>query len=174
MYAKRRLLAVKRPIHPTPKRMHFADSRPKKSLHRLRIFSKNRIQLLPLHTVRILEARRERIERLLVQPDEMVRPLLHEELADQDVPRDARDALVDLPHGARVQVAVLRVDLGRDVRLERRVDVAHGGVVRAPRVDREAVLLGEERREALHVGRGRRDVDHALEADVFVQPDGPA
>ena len=51
---------------------------------------------------------------------------------------------------------------------ERLVDVPHGRVVRAPRVDGETVLLGEEVLEERHVRCVQRDVDHALEADVLV------
>lgn len=48
------------------------------------------------------------------------------------------------------------------------------GVVCAPCVDSETVFASEEVFEKDPVWRLRRDVDHALESDILVQPDRPA
>ncbi len=53
------------------------------------------------------------------------------------------------------------------------VDVLHVLVIPAPEVHAEGFLFREEGGEEAHPGARGRDVDHALVADVFVEPDGP-
>ena len=120
------------------------------------------------------EALRDRVDLGLALPDEVVRPLLHHELRDEDVARETGDTALELPDGVRVQVLVLLRDLVLDVLHERVVELVDGAVVGAPGVDGEALLLGEEVLEEGHVLGFGVDVDHALETDILVEPDRPA
>ena len=119
------------------------------------------------------EALRDLVDLRLALAPEVLSPLLHQELRHKDVAREPPNAVRQLPHGRGVQRLVLGADFIPDELGERFVDVADLRVVGAPRVDREPVLLREEVLEERHVRRLARDVHHALEADVFVQPDRP-
>lgn len=59
----------------------------------------------------------------------MFSPFLDEELADENVPRKAGDAVAELPYWGRVDGAELVRDFLNDVIEERLVDVADGGVI---------------------------------------------
>lgn len=104
----------------------------------------------------------------------MFSPFLDEELADENVPRKAGDAVAELPYWGRIDGAELVRDFLNDVIEERLVDVADGGVICTPCIDGEAVLLGEVFFKEGHVGCVGRDVDHPLEANVLIRPDRPA
>ncbi len=83
----------------------------------------------------------------------MLCPLLHEELAYQDVAREAGDTFTELPNGRGVEITESLRNFLKDMILKWLIDVAHGGVVRAPGVDCQAVLLRQEVCEARHVWR---------------------
>ena len=138
------------------------------------IVRENLIEAIPVQTILKRKALRDRINLLYRLALKVFCPLAHEELGDEDVPRQPADAICQLPHRRRVQVLVFGLDLLFDQVDERLVDVSHRAVVCAPRVDGESVLLGEEVFEERHVCCLLRDVHHALEADVLVQPDRPA
>ena len=55
-----------------------------------------------METVLEREALRDRVELSLALAFEVFRPLAHEELGDEDVARQAADAVRKLPHGRRV------------------------------------------------------------------------
>lgn len=52
-------------------------------------------------------------------------------------------------------------------------DMLHRAKIRSPLVRRQTLLLGQERSEQLDVRSLRISVDHPLEADILVKPDGP-
>lgn len=118
-----------------------------------------------------LEALRDLVQLDLALPAEMFRPLFHKIFGDQDVARQPTDTAWHLPDGRRVELLVFRWDFLCDVVDQGLVDVLDRGGVRAPCVHRKTVLLGEEFFEQRDVLGFLRDVDHALETNVFVEPD---
>src|SRR5262249_62168221 len=58
--------------------------------------------------------------------------------------------------------------------LDRLQEMAHASIGRAPRVDAEPGLLLENGLDAPEIGRVRRRVHEALQADVLVRPQRPA
>ena len=138
------------------------------------VIRQNLVKTIPVQAVFEREALRNRINLRLALTDEVFRPLANEELGDQDVAREASNAVRKFPDGRGIEALVFWLDLALnevDERLVRRADVRF---VCAPRIDCQPVLLRQEVAEQGHVRCLARDVDHALEADVFVQPDGPA
>lgn len=116
-----------------------------------------------------------KIPDLLLGPSlETIRPLLDQEFGDEDVPAQPRDPVCEFPGRPRVKISVLFWDLLEDVVDERLVDFSDLGIVCSPSVDSETVFASEEVFEKGHVWCLWRDVDHALESDILIQPDRPA
>jgi len=103
-----------------------------------------------------------------------IRPLLDQEFSDEDVPAQPRDPVCEFPDRPWVKMLILCWDLLEDVVDERSVDLSDLGIVCSPCVDGEAVFTSEEVFEKGHVRCLWRDVDHALESDILIQPDRPA
>lgn len=143
-------------------------------LEEFRVFRQDVVQPLPLLTLVEPEARSDAVQLVLLLPNEVIRPLLHEKLCHKDVPREPADPCIELPHGEGVELPELGRDLLHDVVYQRLVDVSDGSIVRAPGVNGETVFLGEEILEECHVWRLLGHVDHPLVPDVLVQPDSPA
>jgi hypothetical protein len=142
--------------------------------HKGRVVRENLVQAVTKGAVLECKAPCERIELLLGLAPEVLRVLLQEELGHEETPRETVDAVVELPHRVGVHELVLGLDLLLDVVVQGLVDVPDAGVVGAPGVDGHPMLLLEEVLEEGHVGRVELEVNHALEADVLVQPDRPA
>ena len=70
----------------------------------------------------------------LALSSEVLRPLLHQKLRDEELAREPPDAVSKLPHQRQVQRLVLLADL-LDEFEERLVNVADRGVIHAPHVD---------------------------------------
>jgi hypothetical protein len=136
------------------------------------IGSENLIQAIPMQAVLKLEALRDLVQLGLALPAEMFRPLLHKILGHENVARQPTDPVRHLPE-CRVERLVFRRDFLSDVVDQGLVDVLDPGGVRAPSVHGKTVFLGEKVLEERDVLGLLRDVDHALETDVFVQPDRP-
>ena len=120
-----------------------------------------------------LEALRDLVQLGLALPAEMFRPLLHKILGHENAARQPTDPVWHLPDRGGVECLVFRRDFSCDVVDQGLVDVPDPGGVRAPCVHGKTVFPGEEVLEERDVLGLLRDVDHALEPDVFVQPDGP-
>lgn len=143
-------------------------------LDEFRVLHQDLVQPLPLLTLVVPEARSDAVQLVLLLPNEVIRPLLHEKLCDKDVPCEPADPCIELPDGEGVELLELGWDLLHDVVYQRLVDVSDGRIVRAPGINGETVFLGEEILEERHVRRLLGYVDHPLISDVLVQPDSPA
>ena len=135
--------------------------------------SENLVQTIPTQAILELEALRDLVQLGLALPAEMLCPLLHKILGDENATRQPTDTVWHLPDGRGVERLVFERNFFGDVVDQGLVDVLDPRRIRTPRVHRETVFLGEEPLEECHVLGLLRDVDHALKPDVFVQPDRP-
>lgn len=142
--------------------------------HRLSVLREDPVQPIPVQAMFELEALCNGVELLFRLTLEVIAPLLHEELRHQDVTGQTPDAIREFPDGSWIQLAVFFGNLFVDEFQQGLVCRAHVCIVGAPGVRSKSVLFGEEVLEEGDIRRLARDKDHALEADIFVEPDRPA
>lgn len=131
------------------------------------------VETISSHAVLDLETSSQLVKLFERLSFKVARVLIRQQLRHQHVAHDSGDVLL---HSPMVRVSfvpnALR-DLVLHVLNDRFPDVLDMSVVSAPGVKPNPFLLVQEGFEESHVRRVGIGVHHALETDVFVQPDAP-
>lgn len=143
-------------------------------LNKFSIGRQDSVQTIPLQAILELEASSDRVDLGLTLTNKVVCPFLDQKLGNQDIARQTTDALIELPNRSWIQMAIFFRNFLVDEIDEGLVDVSNFLFISAPSVNGKTMFLGEEIFEEGHVRGIEGGVNHSLEADILIQPNGPA